>query len=141
LIISANDITSQRSTGSSLKETKATAGKTHRAQPGKELIMAVISVNEQNYQEVIGSGKTVLLDFYADWCGPCRRVSPLVERLAEEHPEYAVGKVNVDDEQELAVKFGVMSIPMLAVIKGGELVAKNVGAIPYEAILDLVQKA
>ncbi|MBO7649982.1 MAG: thioredoxin [Lachnospiraceae bacterium] len=103
--------------------------------------MAVISVNEQNYQEVIGSGKTVLLDFYADWCGPCRRVSPLVERLAEEHPEYAVGKVNVDDEQELAVKFGVMSIPMLAVIKGGELVAKNVGAIPYEAILDLVQKA
>ncbi|MCR5530552.1 MAG: thioredoxin [Lachnospiraceae bacterium] len=103
--------------------------------------MAVISVNEQNYQEVIGSGKTVLLDFYADWCGPCRRVSPLVERLAEEHPEYTVGKVNVDDEQELAVKFGVMSIPMLAVIKGGELVAKNVGAIPYEAILDLVQKA
>ena len=103
--------------------------------------MAVISVNEQNYQEVIGSGKTVLLDFYADWCGPCRRVSPLVERLAEEYPEYAVGKVNVDDEQELAVKFGVMSIPMLAVIKGGELVAKNVGAIPYEAILDLVQKA
>ncbi|MBO7631311.1 MAG: thioredoxin [Lachnospiraceae bacterium] len=103
--------------------------------------MAVISVNEKNYQEVIESGKVVLLDFYADWCGHCRRVSPLVERLAEEHPEYAVGKINVDDEQELAVKFGVMSIPMLAVIKDGELVAKNVGAIPYEAILDMVQKA
>ena len=103
--------------------------------------MAVISVNEKNYQEVIESGKVVLLDFYADWCGPCRRMSPLVERLAEEHPEYAVGKINVDDEQELAEQFGVMSIPMLAVIKGGELVAKNVGAIPYEAILDMVQKA
>lgn len=103
--------------------------------------MAVISVSEKNYQEVIESGKVVLLDFYADWCGHCRRVSPLVERLAEEHPEYAVGKINVDDEQELAVKFGVMSIPMLAVIKDGELVAKNVGAIPYEAILDMVQKA
>ena len=103
--------------------------------------MAVISVNEKNYQEVIESGKVVLLDFYADWCGPCRRMSPLVERLAEEHPEYAVGKINVDDEQELAEQFGVMSIPMLAGIKGGELVAKNVGAIPYEAILDMVQKA
>lgn len=103
--------------------------------------MAVISVNEKNYQEVIESGKVVLLDFYADWCGPCRRVSPLVERLAEEHPEYVVGKINVDDEQELAEQFGVMSIPMLAVIKGGELVAKNVGAIPYEAIFDMVQKA
>ena len=103
--------------------------------------MAVISVNEQNYQEVIDSGKVVLLDFYADWCGPCRRVSPLVERLAEEHPEYTVGKVNVDDEQELAMKFGVMSIPMLAVIKDGVPVAKNVGAIPYEEILELVRKA
>ena len=103
--------------------------------------MAVISVSEKNYQEVIESGKVVLLDFYADWCGHCRRVSPLVERLAEEHPEYAVGKINVDDEQELAEQFGVMSIPMLAVIKDGELVAKNVGAIPYEAILDMVQKA
>ena len=124
-----------------LSREQPSAGKTHRAQPGKERTMAVISVNEQNYQEVIESGKTVLLDFYADWCGPCRRVSPLVERLSEEHPEYTVGKVNVDDEQELAVKFGVMSIPMLAVIKDGKLAAKNVGAIPYEAILDLVQKA
>ena len=103
--------------------------------------MAVISVNEQNYQEVIESGKTVLLDFYADWCGPCRRVSPLVERLSEEHPEYIVGKINVDDEQGLAMKYGVMSIPMLAVIKNGMLAAKNVGAIPYEEILDMVRNA
>ena len=124
-----------------LRREQPSTGKTHRARPGKERIMAVISVNEKNYQEVIGNGKTVLLDFYADWCGPCRRVSPLVERLAEEHPEYAVGKVNVDDEQELAAQFGVMSIPMLAVIKDGKLAAKNVGAIPYDAILDLVQKA
>lgn len=103
--------------------------------------MAVISINEQNYQEVIGSGKTVLLDFYADWCGPCRRVSPLVERLAEAHPELAVGKINVDEEQDLAQQFGVMSIPMLVVMKDGQVVAKNVGAMPYDLIEKMATEA
>ena len=103
--------------------------------------MAVINVDEKNYQEVIGSGKTVLLDFYADWCGPCRRVSPLVERFAEEYPDYAVGKINVDDEQELAEKFNVMSIPMLVVMKDGRIAVKNVGAMPYDLIVKMVTEA
>ncbi|MBO4697947.1 MAG: thioredoxin [Lachnospiraceae bacterium] len=103
--------------------------------------MAVISVNEQNYQEVVNGGKTVLLDFYADWCGPCRRVSPLVERLSEEHPELAVGKINVDDEPELAEQFGVMSIPMLVVLKDGKVAAKNVGAMPYDLIEKMATEA
>ena len=96
--------------------------------------MAVINVNEQNYQEVVNGGKTVFLDLYADWCGPCRRMAPRVERLAEEHPELIVGKVNIEDEPELAEKFGVMSIPMFVVIKDGEIAAKNVGAVDYEII-------
>ncbi len=103
--------------------------------------MAVINVNEKIYQEMIESGKTVLLDFYADWCGPCRRVSPLVERFAEEYPDYAVGKINVDGEPELTEKFNVMSIPMLVVLKDGKIAAQNVGAMPYDLIVKMVTEA
>ena len=100
--------------------------------------MAVIHVNETNYQEIAGSNKTVLLDFFAEWCGPCRMVSPLVDRLAEEHPEIVVAKVNVDENRDLAMQYGVMSIPTLVVLKDGKPVKKNVGAIPYDAIVRLV---
>ena len=79
--------------------------------------MSVVKVNKSNFEEVMASEKTVLLDFYADWCGPCRMVSPLVDQIADEHPEYLVGKINVDEEGELAQKFDVMSIPTLVVIK------------------------
>ena len=101
--------------------------------------MAVINVTKENFDEVKNSEKTVLLDFYADWCGPCKMVSPMVDQIAEEHPEYVVGKVNVDDEDELSESFGVMSIPTLVVLKGGEVAQKSVGVIPKEQILNLLK--
>jgi thioredoxin 1 len=101
--------------------------------------MSVIKVNKSNFEEVMASEKTVLLDFYADWCGPCRMVSPLVDQIADEHPEYLVGKINVDEEGELAQKFDVMSIPTLVVIKNGEIVSQNTGARPKDQILELLK--
>lgn len=102
--------------------------------------MPIINVTKDNFNEVVGSGKTVLLDFYADWCGPCRMVSPIVEQIAEECPQYTVGKVNVDNEQELAQQFGVMSIPMLAVMKDGKVAAQAVGARPKQEILQMLEE-
>ena len=101
--------------------------------------MAVINVTKENYEEIKNSGKTVLLDFYADWCGPCKMVSPIVDQISEEHPEYLVGKINVDDEDELSESFGVMSIPTLVVLKGGEIAEKSIGFIPKEKILELLK--
>ena len=101
--------------------------------------MSVISVSKENFEEIKNSEKTVLLDFYADWCGPCRMVSPLVDEISEENPQYLVGKINVDREPELAQQFGVMSIPMLAVIKEGKVVSQSVGARPKSEILDLLR--
>ena len=102
-------------------------------------IMSVISVNKNNFDEIKNSDKPVLLDFYADWCGPCRMVSPIVDEIAQENPQYLVGKINVDEEPELAQAFGVMSIPMLAVIKDGKLVNQAVGARPKDSILDMLK--
>jgi thioredoxin 1 len=101
--------------------------------------MAAIQITKQNFAEVQASEKPVLLDFYADWCGPCRMVSPLVDEIAAEHSEFTVGKVNVDAQPELAAAFGVSSIPMLVVLKGGKVVSHAVGARPKAAILDLLQ--
>ncbi len=101
--------------------------------------MAVISVNANNFDEIKNSSNTVLIDFYADWCGPCKMLSPIVDKIAEEHPEYTVGKINVDDESDLAESFGVMSIPTLIVLKGGEVVNKSVGVQPKEAILEMLK--
>lgn len=101
--------------------------------------MAVITVTNENFEELKNSGKTVLLDFYADWCGPCKMVSPMIDQIAEEHPEYLVGKVNVDDEEDIAEAFGIMSIPTLVVLKGGEVAQKSVGVIPKEQILSLLK--
>ncbi len=101
--------------------------------------MSVLSINKQNFQsEVLNSEETVLLDFYADWCGPCRMVGPIVSEIADERNDIKVGKINVDSEPELASKFGVVSIPMLAVIKNGKVVNSAVGARPKEDILDLL---
>ena len=101
--------------------------------------MSEIHVNKNNFNEVVSGGKPVLLDFFADWCGPCRMVAPIIEEIAAEHPEYVVGKVNVDDEGELAQQFGVMSIPMLAVLRDGKVVAQSVGARPKEDILAMLK--
>ena len=101
--------------------------------------MSVLNLTKEIYEnEVLKSDKKVLIDFYATWCGPCRMVSPIVDEIAEEHPEYLVCKVNVDEQPELAKEYRVMSIPMLVVLKDGEVVESVVGARPKEAILDIL---
>ena len=101
--------------------------------------MAVIQITKDNFQEeVMNSEKPVLLDFWAPWCGPCRRVVPIVEEIAKERPDIKVGKVNVDLESELASQFGVMSIPTLVVIKDGQIVNQSMGARPKNAILAML---
>lgn len=101
--------------------------------------MPVITVTKENFETVKNSEQTVLLDFYADWCGPCRMVSPIVEEIAEENPQYTVGKINVDDEPSLAQEFGVMSIPTLVVMKNGEVVQQSVGARPKQQIPEMLE--
>ena len=92
-------------------------------------------VTKENFDsEVIKSDKTVLLDFWASWCGPCRMLSPVVEEIAAENPQIKVGKVNVDEQRELAAGFNVMSIPTLIVFKGGKAVSQSVGAQPKNRI-------
>ena len=101
--------------------------------------MAVMVINKENFQnEVLNYDKPVLLDFYDDWYGPCRMVGPIVEEIAGERSDIKVGKINVDEQSELAAQFGVMSIPMLAVIKNGEVVNRSVGARPKEQILAML---
>ena len=101
--------------------------------------MSVLSVNKNNFDSVKNSEKPVLLDFYAHWCGPCHMVSPVVDEIAEENPQYLVGKVNVDNEMELAQAFGVASIPTLVVIKGGKIVNQSAGAKRKAQILAMLE--
>ena len=101
--------------------------------------MSVLNINKENFDQVLNSDKKVLLDFYADWCGPCRMVSPLVDEIANEHPEYLVGKINVDEQGELAMQFGVSSIPLLVVMQNGQIVNKALGARPKAQILKLLE--
>lgn len=101
--------------------------------------MSTIIVNKENFNAVAGSDKPILLDFYADWCGPCRMVSPIIEEIAAENPQYLVGKINVDKEPELAQKFGVLSIPTLAVIKNGKITSQSAGARPKPDILAMLK--
>ena len=102
--------------------------------------MSVMKITNENYvSEVLNSDKPVLLDFYADWCGPCRMVSPIVEEIAAENPQYLIGKVNVDEEPELAQKFKVLSIPTLAVIKNGNVIHQSTGARPKADILAMLK--
>lgn len=101
--------------------------------------MSVITVTKDNFQkEVIQSDKPVLLDFWASWCGPCRMLSPVVDEIARERTDIKVGKVNVDDERELAGAFEVMSIPTLVVMSGGKVVSSSVGVRPKRQILDML---
>ena len=101
--------------------------------------MSVINIDKNNFQEVVmHSDKPVLLDFWASWCGPCRMVSPIVDEIAAERSDIKVGKINVDEQPELAAQFGVMSIPTLVVIKNGKVVNQAVGARPKAQILAML---
>ena len=101
--------------------------------------MSVITISKENFhKEVLESDKPVLVDFWADWCGPCRMLGPTVEELAEENPHIKVCKVNVDDEQELASQFAVMTIPSLFVFKNGKQVSRAVGVKTKTELLELV---
>ena len=102
--------------------------------------MSVVTITKDNFKsEVTESEKTVLLDFWASWCGPCRMVSPIIDEIAEETPSIKVGKVNVDEQRELAASFNVMSIPTLVVMRGGKVVEQVSGARPKQQILALLK--
>ncbi len=101
--------------------------------------MSVITITKENFKQEVSEYKgTVLLDFWAVWCGPCRMLSPIVDEIAEERSDMKVGKVNVDDQMELAAAFKVVNIPTLVVIKDGKVTAQQVGAVSKEKVLDLL---
>ena len=106
----------------------------------KGIIMSELTITSSNFEEkVLKSEKPVLLDFWATWCGPCQMIAPTVEKIATEHPEIVVGKVNVDEEMALAVSFGIESIPTLLVFKNGQLTNKGVGLMTEDKILRLIE--
>ena len=101
--------------------------------------MRAVNINNNNFnEEILNSEKKVLLDFWAPWCGPCRMVVPLVEQIAEDRPDIKVGKINVDEEPELAQQFGIMSIPTLIVMEKGQILNKATGARPRKAIENML---
>lgn len=101
--------------------------------------MAVINITKDNFQqEVQAASQTVLVDFWATWCGPCQMMGPILEELATKHPEIKVGKINVDEQPELAMQFQIDAIPALMVFKGGEAVAQTVGLQPVENLEQLL---
>jgi thioredoxin 1 len=106
-------------------------------------MMSVVTLDSRNFEsEVLQSANLVLVDFYADWCGPCKMVAPLVEELSKEYEgQVTFGKLNIDNAQDLAVKYGVTSIPSLILFKGGEKVDQVLGAIPKAQIEDFVKKS
>ena len=102
--------------------------------------MSAININKNNFQnEIMDSEKTVLLDFWAPWCAPCRMVVPIIEEITGERPDIKVGKINVDEQPELASKFGIMRIPTLVVMKNGKIVQQVSGVRPKNAILEMLQ--
>ncbi len=102
--------------------------------------MSAITITKENFEhEVMKSDKPVLIDFWASWCGPCRMVSPIIDEIAAENTGFKVGKINVDEQGELASAFSVMSIPTLVVVKDGKITGKSVGAKPKAQILQMVE--
>ena len=102
--------------------------------------MPVYTVSSENFKkEVTECDKIVLLDFYADWCGPCRMLAPVIEEIAEEHPEIKVCKINADEQPELAAEFDVMSIPALFAVKNGKIINRSAGAVGKQQILNMIK--
>ena len=101
--------------------------------------MAIININKSDFEALKNSDKTVLIDFYADWCGPCKMVAPILHEIAEENPQYEIAKVNVDIETALAIEFGVQSIPTMVVMKNGKITNKAIGFRSKEQILELLK--
>ena len=102
--------------------------------------MAVVTITKDNFEaEVIKSEKPVLVDFWAAWCGPCKMLSPIVDQVGEETDSVKVAKINIDEEMELAERFGVMSIPTLVLFKNGEEADRSVGVVPKDKILDMIK--
>ena len=103
--------------------------------------MAIVHVTKDNYEEVVAnSGKKVLLDFWATWCGPCKMLSPVLEEIAQEQTDLVVAKVNIDEEMDLAMKFKVTSIPTLALLEGGKVLGTAVGFRPKDDVLKFIQQ-
>lgn len=102
--------------------------------------MSVIKITSQNYnEEVMESKSPVIIDFWASWCGPCKMMSPIIDEIAENNPHIKVGKVNVDEEQQLALQFNIMSIPTIVVIQNGKVVGTSIGVTPKEEILKMIK--
>ena len=101
--------------------------------------MSVIQLTKENFNTVLNTDKKILIDFFATWCGPCRMVSPIVDEIADEHPEFVVAKVDVDQNPDLAGEFGVMSIPTLVVIKDSKVINQSAGARPKAQILAMLE--
>ena len=100
----------------------------------------IINITKENFEaEVLNSDKKILIDFFAVWCGPCKMVAPIVEEIADENPQIVVGKVNVDDEPELASRFGVMSIPTLVVVKDRTIIAEKIGYAPKSELEAMIK--
>ena len=103
--------------------------------------MAELKITKDNFQkEVLESKVPVMVDFWASWCGPCQMLGPVISEIAEEHTDFKVGKINVDEEQDLAAQFNVMSIPFVAIFKDGKMTASSVGVQPKDSLLDLLNK-
>ncbi len=100
--------------------------------------MAVLKITKENFNEVTGQGLPVLIDFYAEWCGPCRMMAPVMEEIAAEREDVLVGKINVDEQGELAAAFGVQSIPLIVLVRDGKAVAQSLGARPKAQILAML---
>lgn len=104
--------------------------------------MALLHISKDNFQkEVVESSKTVLLDFWATWCGPCQMLTPILEQISNENPNIVIGKIDVDQDPGLASQFGVQSIPKLVVIKNRKVVAESVGYRPKDKVLELLERA
>lgn len=101
--------------------------------------MSVQKINKNNFDSIRNQEKTVLLDFYADWCGPCRMVAPIIDEIAREREDIVVGKINVDESPELAGAFGVFSIPTIAVMKNGKVTKQAAGFRPKDSILEMLE--